>query len=75
MQREVVETCEEPMHRLRIRFAKKDLVAKGVQNGVKPFCALMGLLCIALGEYLGKDTIQYSYSADTRDAMGAPNAR
>ena len=32
-------------------------------------------LCIALGEYLGKDTIQYSYSADTRDAMGAPNAR
>ena len=75
MQREVVETCEEPMHRIRIRFAKKDLVAKGVQNGVKPFCALMGLLCIALGEYLGKDTIQYSYSADTRDAMGAPNAR
>jgi len=63
------------MHRIRIRFAKKDLVAKGVQNGVKPFCALMGLLCIALGEYLGKDTIQYSYSADTRDAMGAPNAR
>lgn len=59
----------------RIRFAKKDLVAKGVQNGVKPFCALIGLLCIALGEYLGKDTIQYSYSADTRDAMGAPNAR
>ena len=75
MQREVVETCEEPMHRIRIRFAKKDLVAKGVQNEVKPFCALMGLLCIALGEYLGKDTIQYSYSADTRDAMGAPNAR
>ena len=75
MQREVVDTCEEPMHRIRIRFAKKDLVAKGVQNGVKPFCALMGLLCIALGEYLGKDTIQYSYSADTRDAMGAPNAR
>ena len=75
MQREVVETCEEPMYRIRIRFAKKDLVAKGVQNGVKPFCALMGLLCIALGEYLGKDTIQYSYSADTRDAMGAPNAR
>lgn len=75
MQREVVETCEEPMHRIRIRFAKKDLVAKGVQNGVKPFCALMGLLCIALGEYLGKETIQYSYSADTRDAMGAPNAR
>lgn len=74
MQREVVDTCEEPMHRIRIRFAKKDLVAKGVQNGVKPFCALMGLLCIALGEYLGKDTIQYSYSADTRDAMGAADA-
>ena len=74
MQREVVETCEEPMHRIRIRFAKKDLVAKGVQNGVKPFCALMGLLCIALGEYLGKDTIQYSYSADTRDAVNVPDA-
>ena len=74
MQREVVDTCEEPMHRIRIRFAKKDLVAKGVQNGVKPFCALMGLLCIALGEYLGKDTIQYSYSADTRDAVNVPDA-
>ena len=62
------------MHRIRIRFAKKDLVAKGVQNGVKPFCALMGLLCIALGEYLGKEAIQYSYSADTRDAVNVPDA-
>ena len=75
MQREVVETCEEPMHRIRIRFAKRIWWPKVCRTASSPSAPLMGLLCIALGEYLGKDTIQYSYSADTRDAMGAPNAR
>ena len=74
LQREVVQTCEDPMRRVRVRFAKKDLVALGVKNGVKPFCALLGLLSMAIGQYLGKEAIQYSYSADTRDAMKVPDA-
>ena len=74
LQREVVQTCEDPMHRVRVRFAKKDLVALGVKNKVKPFCALLGLLSMAVGQYLGKEAIQYSYSADTRDAVNVPDA-
>ena len=62
------------MHRVRVRFAKKDLVALGVKNKVKPFCALLGLLSMAVGQYLGKEAIQYSYSADTRDAVNVPDA-
>ena len=34
----------------------------------------MGLLCMAMREYLGKEKIQYSYSSDTRDVAGVPNA-
>ena len=74
LQREVVQTCESTMHRARVRLTKQSLVRKGVENGAKPFTALMGLLCIGLGEYLGKEVIQYSYSGDTRDAMGVPDA-
>ena len=74
LQREVVQTCESTMHRTRLRMTKQSLVQKGVENGVKPFCALMGLLCIGLGQYLGKDAIQYSYSVDTRDALNVPDA-
>ena len=54
MQREVVETCEEPMHRIRIRFAKKDLVAKGVQERRQASAPSWAWLCIALGEYAGQ---------------------
>ena len=34
----------------------------------------MSLLCMAMREYLGKEKIQYSYSSDTRDVAGVPNA-
>ena len=74
MQREVVQTCESAMHRTRLRLTKKSLVGKAVENGVKPFCALAGLLSMGIGQYLGKDVIRYSYSADTRDAAGVPDA-
>ena len=74
LQRDVVQTCESQMHRTRVRLTKRSLVDKAVHNGVKPFSVLTGLLCIALGRYLGKDEIQYSYSADTRDAVGVPDA-
>ena len=75
MQRDVVQTWEGRMRRTRVRLTKQSLVDRAVENGVKPFTALAGLLSLALRGYLGKDEIQYSYSADTRDAMGAPNAR
>ncbi len=38
------------------------------------FTALAGLLSLALRSYLGKDEIQYSYSADTRREAGVPDA-
>ena len=47
---------------------------RAVENGVKPFTALAGLLSLALRSYLGKDEIQYSYSADTRREAGVPDA-
>lgn len=74
LQREVVQTCESEMHRSRVRMTKQSLVQKAVSSGVKPFCALAGLLSIAVGRYLGKQSIQYSYSADTRDAVQVPDA-
>ena len=45
-----------------------------MENGVKPFTALAGLLSLALRSYLGKDEIQYSYSTDTRREAGVPDA-
>ena len=74
MQRQVVQTCESTMHRTRVRLTKKSLVEQAAANGVKPFSALTGLLCLGIGRYLGKTQVQYSYSADTRDAMGVPDA-
>ena len=74
LQRDVVQTYEGKMRRTRVRLTKHSLVEKAVANGVKPFTALAGLLCLALRGYLGKDDIQYSYSTDTRDAAGVPNA-
>ena len=71
LQRDVVQTWECKMRRTRVRLTKQSLVDKAVANGVKPFTALAGLLCLALRGYLGKDDIQYSYSADTRKAAPA----
>lgn len=74
LQREVVQTFEGRMHRTRVRFPKQSLVDAALANGVKPVSALMALLSLACGEYLHKDEIQYSFSADTRDVAGVPNA-
>ena len=74
LQRDVVQTWEGRMRRTRVRLTKQSLVSCAVENGVKPFTALAGLLSLALRGYLGKDEIQYSYSADTRKAAGVPDA-
>ena len=74
LQRDVVQTCEGRIRRTRVRLTKQSLVERAVENGVKPFTALVGLLSLALRGYLGKDEILYSYSADTRREAGAPDA-
>lgn len=74
LQREVLQTFENEMRRTRVRILKKDLVAAALANGVKPVSALMTLLSLGVGEYLHKDEIQYSFSADTRKEAGVPNA-
>ena len=74
LQREVVQTSEGTMHRTRVRLTKQSLVERAAACGAKPFSTLTGLICMAVGQYLGKDEIQYSYSADTRRAIGMPDA-
>ena len=74
LQRDVVQTCEGRMRRTRVRLTKQSLVERAVENSVKPFTALAGLLSLALRSYLGKDEILYSYSTDTRREAGVPDA-
>ena len=74
LQRDVVQIWEGRMRRTWVRLTKQSLVDCAVENSVKPFTALAGLLSLALRGYLGKDEIQYSYSADTRKAVGVPDA-
>ena len=75
MQRDVVQTYEGRMRRTRVRLTKQSLVDRAVENGVKPFTALAGVLSLAMRGYLGKTEIQYSYSTDTRAVAGVPDAR
>ena len=75
MQREVVQLWEGRMRRTRVRLTKQSLVDRAVENGVKPFTALVGVLSLAMRGYLGKTEIQYSYSTDTREVAGVPDAR
>ncbi len=75
IQRDVVQTYEGALRRTRVCLSKQSLVEKALANNAKPVSALMGLLCMAMREYLGKEKIQYSYSSDTRDVAGVPNAR
>lgn len=74
IQRDVVQTYEGALRRTRVCLSKQSLVEKALANNAKPVSALMGLLCMAMREYLGKEKIQYSYSSDTRDVAGVPNA-
>ena len=70
----MVQTYEGTLRRTRVCLSKQSLVEKALANNAKPVSALMGLLCMAMREYLGKEKIQYSYSSDTRDVAGVPNA-
>ena len=54
------------------RLAGKDSAV--VVDCLNRTTALAGLLSLALRNYLGKDEIQYSYSADTRREAGVPDA-
>lgn len=74
IQRDVVQTYEGALRRTRVCLSKQSLVEKALENNAKPVSALMGLLCMTMREYLGKEKIQYSYSSDTRDVAGVPNA-
>ena len=74
IQRDVVQTYEGALRRTRVCLSKQSLVEKALANNAKPVSALMGLLCMAMREYLGKEKIRYSYSSDTRDVAGVPNA-
>ena len=74
IQREVVQTYEGALRRTRVCLSKQSLVEKALANNAKPVSALLSLLCMAMREYLGKENIQFSYSADTRDVAGVPNA-
>lgn len=74
MQKDVLQICEGTPHFLRLRLDKQSLVDLAEKEGIKPFSALMGLACRAAQRYLEKDELVYSYAADTRAALGVPNA-
>lgn len=74
MQKTVIDTFEGEPDRARVRLDKQSLVELALKNNVKPFSALTALLSKATRDYLGKETIQYSFAADTRDAIGRAGA-
>lgn len=74
MQRPVVQTFEGEPGRCLVRLDKAGLVAAAVRCGVRPFSALMALLCRAARDYLEKEDIIYSYSVDARDSLNVPGA-
>ena len=73
-QKEVLDTFEGEPDRALVRLSKQSLVALALRHGVKPFSALTALLARAMGEYLGKEQVIYSFSADTRDVVDTPGA-
>lgn len=66
--------AEGPLQRSMVRVDKESLVQRALACGVKPFSCLTAVLALAMRQYLGRDEISYSYSADTRDDIGAPGA-
>lgn len=69
-----VQTHEGQPHSVRVRVDKNAVVRAALRGGAKPFSALTALLCAGCGGYLDKQTIRYSYSADTRGAVDARDA-
>ena len=74
LQKDVLQISEGTPHFLRLRMDRQSLVDLAVREGVGPFSALMGLTCQAAQRYLEKDELIYSCAADTRAALGVPNA-
>ena len=74
MQKEVTQTSESAPLLVRLRLDKKSLVDAALAQGVKPFSALMAIFCEAGRTYFARDQLVYNYSADSRDALGTPNA-
>ena len=67
-------SCGTPK-RLRLRLSWKSVIERAKQEQVKPFSVLLGLICQASRDYLGKEQLIYSYPADLRGMLGLPNAR
>lgn len=74
MSEQVPEIAEGPLQRTMVRLDKESLVQRALACGVKPFSCLTALLALGMRQYLGRDEIFYSYSADTRDDIGASGA-
>lgn len=74
MKREVTQTYDGEPALARVRLDKQSLIDLAVHSGVKPISAMMAVLCLALGDHAAKDTVMYSFPADARDVVGAPNA-
>ena len=75
MQNPSVDICEGEPERIRLRLDRQSLIEAALREGVKPFTALMGVVCQAGRAYLGKEELIYSFAADLRGMLGLPNAR
>ncbi len=74
LKKDVLQISEGEPEFLRLRLDKQSLIEAARRERIKPFSALMGLTCQAAQRYLEKDELVYSYAADTRAALGVPNA-
>ena len=74
-QTQPVEIFKGEPERIRLRLDRDSMVNAAVREGVKPFSALMGIVCQASGDYLEKEELVYSFPADLRGMLGLPNAR
>ena len=75
LQTKAVDIFEGEPERIRLRLRRQSLIDTAVREGVKPFTALMGIVCEASGRYLGKEELIYSFPADLRRMLGLQNAR
>ena len=74
-QNQPIDIFEGEPDRIRLRLDRASLIEAAAREGVKPFTALMGIVCQGCGQYLEKDELLYSFAADLRETMGLPNAR
>ena len=74
-QNQPIDIFEGKPDRIRLRLDRASLIEAAAREGVKPFTALMGIVCQGCGQYLEKDELLYSFAADLRETMSLPNAR